>query len=88
MPTDTEPETPTETISRLIRRALFDASQTVTAFEKAVGIGHTPMYKRLAGEVPWRFNEINAAATWLGVDRDTLLPEGELTWGLVLSLTP
>lgn len=84
---DSPDATPAQLVNKALKRALFEADKTRTDFEEALGMSHAAAWRGFTGQRAWRFEELTRTATWLSIDRDTLLPEGGLTWDLVLALT-
>jgi hypothetical protein len=73
-------------INKSIRRAMFEADKSNRDLELELPISHASAYRALRELRDWRPKEINEIAAWLGVDPVALLPDGKLTWDLVLAL--
>ncbi|MGE0403111.1 MAG: hypothetical protein AB7T06_40770 [Kofleriaceae bacterium] len=78
---DSEPSTPLEElplgeqISRLVKAQIALAGVKHVDVERAIGISHNAAARRWIGETRWRADELDRIATWLGIDRELLLPD-------------
>ena len=64
-------------ITRSVRGLLAARRLTGTDLATHLGISTQAIHRRYAGTTPWRIDEIDAIAAWLGTSPDLLLATGD-----------